>query len=112
MKSMLNLSITVCLSLLVSSLAYAVDFNSIITENSKAQNELHSQIKDTVNQVRLAVQAETGEKEKYLADTGNNNTINSPTDSSVLKFEKEKSYYRPSQGKSDKRLAQEFQDLE
>lgn len=110
---MLNLSITVCLSLLVSSLAHAVDFNSIITENSKAQNELHTQIKDTVNQVRLAVQSENGDKEKYLADSNTGgNTINSPTDTAVLKFEKEKTYYRPSQGKSDKRLAQEFQDLE
>jgi hypothetical protein len=82
------------------------NFNSLIVENSKAQNELHSQIKSTVDDVKLAVQE--GSKTVSIASE----TVHVKTNKQFLTFAKEKKYYKASDSKSEKRLAEEFQNLE
>lgn len=89
--------------------AESVDFDSIIKENSKAQNHLHKQIKETVESSRIAAYApETGSQ--VIAE--NAQTIHVKTKKDMLTFAKEKKHSAASQQVNDKRLAQELQDLE
>lgn len=89
--------------------AESVDFDSIIKENSQAQNQLHKQIKETVDSSRIAAQTpDTGSQ--VIAD--NAQTIHVKTKKDMLTFAKEKKHSAASQQTNDKRLAQEFQDLE
>jgi hypothetical protein len=82
------------------------NFNSLIVENSKAQTELHNQIKHTVEDVKLAVQE--GSKTVSIAST----TVHVNTSKKFLTFAKEKNYFKPSEARAQKRLAEEFQNLE
>ena len=108
MKKALLTAVTV-LATSLSAFA-ATDFNSLIVENSKAQNELHDQIKTNVEEVKIAVQdrVEDGAKTVSIAAE----TVHVKTDKKFLTFAKEKKYYQPSDAKADKRLAEEFQNLE
>jgi hypothetical protein len=90
--------------------AEAVDFDAIIKENSKAQNQLHKQIKETVDSSRIAAQTpDTGSQ--VIADNGAQ-SVHVRTKKDMLTFAKEKKHSAASQKQNDKRLAQEFQDLE
>lgn len=104
---------TIAILLIMSSQAYAVDFNSIIAENSKAQNQLHNQIKETVYNSRIAAQKTqlTGQNQ-FIADTGGSEIIHVKTKKDLLTFNKEKKHSTASRLQNDKRLAQEFKDLE
>lgn len=102
------LFIYMTLGLAVTAQAKLSDFNSIIEENSKAQNELHANLTNNMQDTKIAVQKET--RERYLVDTSR--TINVPTKKDFLTFEKEKNYHRPSQKQAQKRLAIEIDAAE
>lgn len=91
---------------LTSTVFAGTNFRNLIVENSKAQNELHNQIKLTVSDVRLAVQE--GSKTVSIAAE----TIHVKTNKQFLTFAKEQKHYRPSDSKAEKRLAEEFQNLD
>lgn len=91
------------------ALAAGTDFRSLIIENSKAQEELHAQIKNSVEDTHVAVR-EVKDGAKTISIASDN--IHVKTDKKFLTFEKEKKYYKPSEAKSQKRLAEEFQNLE
>lgn len=93
----------------LSALA-GTDFNSLIVENSIAQNELHNQIKLNVEEVKIAAQDRVQDGSKTLSIAAD--TVHVHTNKKFLTFAKEKKYYQPSESKSQKRLAEEFQNLE
>ena len=101
MKSTL---LTLIIALSLNSQAKLNDFNTLITENSKAQNELHSDLAQKLNETRVAVNLE--KRDRFLVDSSA--TINVPTTKGVLTYSKEKNYYRVSDKKIQKRLAQEL----
>ncbi len=108
---MKNIIATILAVVLSAGAAVAVDFSSIITENSKAQNELHFKIIETVKSSRLAAElAQRGTFKKYIADS--KETIHTPTQKEFLTFAKEKTQFKPSGQQATKRLAEEFKDLE
>ena len=100
-------SLVLVLAVFTTLNAYAVDFNAIIDENSKAQNELSAQIKADVNESQQAAYDAT---KNYIKDDVK--IVNVKTDRNFLKFAKEKKQYKASTEKTEKRLAQEFKDLE
>ncbi len=104
MKKALLTLVTV-LGASLSALA-GTDFNSLIVQNTKAQNELHDQIKSNVDEIKIAVQ--DGAKTFSIAAEA----IHINTDKKFLTFAKEKKHYKASDAKSQKRLAEEFQNLE
>jgi len=108
MKQISKLSIIV---LLASQTVLAVDFNEIIVENNKVQQNLHAQIKQTVSDSKMAA-LQVNSNEKYIADSAAANVIQVKTKKSLLTFEKEKKHSKASALQNDKRLAQEFKDLE
>jgi len=91
----------------ISQTALAFDFNTLITENSKAQNNLHSEIKKTVVDSQIAAKESI---KNYIADEQEN--IYNKTQKDLLVFDKEKRHYRPAVQADQKRLAQELKDLE
>ncbi len=80
------------------------DFNSLITENTKAQSELHHNLKQDLDTTRMAYKQDS--PEKYIVDN-ESKAINVPTSKSLLTFKKEKKYYRASEEQKQKRLAEE-----
>lgn len=108
MKKVL-LTVATVLATSLSALA-GTDFNTLIVENSKAQNELHDQIKANVEEVRIAVQDRVRDGSKTVSIAAD--TIHVKTDKKFLTFAKEKKYYQPSESKAQKRVAEEFQNLE
>lgn len=98
--------------MVLSTQAYAadaMDFDAIIKQNAQAQNELHKQIKETVETSRIAAQTpDTGSQ--VIAD--NAQTVHVRTKKDMLTFAKEKKHSAASRQANDKRLAQEFKDLE
>ncbi len=106
----LALSLVIAAASLITSQAFAVDFNSIIVENTKAQKELHDQVKESVKDVKIAV---LEQRNKYQVVADNDSTaINVKTEKDFLTFAKEKKQSKPSRLQNDKRLAQELKDLE
>ncbi len=103
MKKLLILGLMSAISLNV----LAMDFNSIIQENSKAQNSLHSEIQKTISDSQIAAQAY---EKKYIADE--KEVIHNKVSKEFLTAAKEKKQYRASDKVTEKRLAQEFNDLE
>ncbi len=99
---------TVILSSFVASISLAVDFASIIDENSKAQNDLHFKITETVTKSQIA--AKESIQTKYIADL--KETIHYKTSKDLLTYAKEKKQYKASTQQPEKRLAQEFKELE
>ncbi|MBC7466601.1 MAG: hypothetical protein H7256_11475 [Bdellovibrio sp.] len=84
------------------------DFNDLIEENSKAQNDLHASLTENMKDTQVAVQKET--RERFLVDSSS--TINAPTKKSFLTFSKEKDYHRASEKQAQKRLAVEVDSAE
>jgi len=109
---MKSLTLALISILVLSTQAYAVetvDFDAIIKQNSQAQTDLHKQIKETVETSRIAAQTpDTGSQ--VIAD--NAQAVHVKTKKDMLTFAKEKKHSAASQQQNDKRLAQEFQDLE
>ncbi len=102
MKTIAILVLTVCATFTVQ--AKVNDFNSLIEENSKAQKELHTDLKQNLNDTQAAVKAV---KQDYIVEAAD--TINSPTKKSFTAYKKAKTDYRAADKMEQKRLAQEIE---
>ena len=102
MKTIAILVLTVCATFTVQ--AKVNDFNSLIEENSKAQKELHTDLKQNLNDTQAAVKAE---KQDYIVEAAD--TINSPTKKSFTAYKKAKTDYGPASKIEQKRLALEIE---
>lgn len=85
------------------SLASVTDFHSLIVENNQAQNELHDQIKNSIETARVAVQE--GSKTFSVASE---TAVPVKTNKEFLRFDKEKRHFKASEDKNEKRLAEEI----
>ncbi len=94
-----------------SSLSWAKvsDFNNLISENIKAQDNLHRDVKGSVNLVKQELRAKAAEGKITVVETGGT-YYNSP--SRKMKFGKEVKHYRPSNQKQMDRIATEFSEAE
>lgn len=92
----------------VSAQAKLSDFNSIIDDNARAQNQLHANLTNNLKETKIAVQKES--KERFVVDSSG--TINVPTGKKFLTFAKEKNFFRASEKLADKRLAAEVDSAE
>lgn len=99
---------------LIPAMSFAkekVDFGDLISENSKAQTELHSTIKNNLEEAReIAAAAQMRERIVVVENTGG--SYNAPTNSELLAFRKEKSHHRASEEKQFERLANEISGFE
>ena len=80
------------------------DFNNLIEENSKAQNELHADLKNNLKDTQATVNP--AKTQRFVVDT--TGTINVPTSKSFLSYKKAKINYKPTYNGAEKRLAQEL----
>lgn len=90
------------------SMAKVEDFNAMIAENGKAQQQLQKDLSGQIEKTREAQNA-------YSADVGNGGflqSVNSPTDKGFMTFKKESIQYRASEAKQMERLANEMNALE
>lgn len=92
------------------SFAKVEDFNAMIIENSKAQNELQADLKEQLDMAKQA-QIRTHRKE-YIEVSSAFDNFNSPTDDKFLTFRKEAVHYRPSEAKQMQRIANEIKAAE
>ncbi len=80
----------ISLCLILPSVSFAkVDFGSLIKENTQAQKELHQGLRDNLKEARQ----ETTKRERIVVVESKGTSYNAPTNSNLLKFEKEKSYH-------------------
>lgn len=100
--------ITLTLGLALNAQAKLNDFNELIAENSAAQTELHGSLKAKLGETRVAVQEER--TAQLIVDAPA--TFNVPTNKAFLTFAKEKSSYKLSEKKMQKKLAQEIESAE
>lgn len=92
------------------SFAKITDFNSLISENTQAQKELHTTVKSNVKDAREVAEI-GGKREKVVLVESASGTYNAPTKKDLLVFEKEKSYHRASDSQQADRLATELSSL-
>ncbi|MGZ3770538.1 MAG: hypothetical protein ACXVCP_00725 [Bdellovibrio sp.] len=104
--------VLVTILMIVPSFGFAKvsDFDSLITENVKAQAELHSTVKNNVRDTRDAVANSNRERIVVVENPGK--SYNAPTKADLLAFKKEKSHYRASEEKQFERLANEINSQE
>lgn len=100
------------LSLLVAmmplvSFAKVSDFNALINDNSKAQTELHSSVKNTLGEAREA-SAKENVRERIVMVENTGSSYNAPTRKDFLAFQKEKKTHKASEEKQFDRLANEI----
>lgn len=86
------------------------NFNEIIEENNQAQMQMHQQLKKSVDDTESVV-ADL-KKQRVETVASDSDSINVPTDKSMLTFSKEQIRYQPSKKENDKRLAQELDDMQ
>lgn len=92
--------------------AKVTDFNALISENVQSQKELHSTVKQNVQEAReTASDPASGKREKVVVVDSSTETYNAPTKKDLLVFEKEKSFHRASDEKQLDRLATELSSL-
>lgn len=110
-KSIKNISLTL-VTVIISQTALALDFNSLIQENTQSQKALHEQIQQTVSDSKIAALKVRQKGDiQYVLDT-ESTTVAVKTKKEFLTFSKEKTYSKASQVQNEKRLAQEIKDLE
>lgn len=92
------------------SFAKVSDFGEMITENVKAQNELHETVRHNVDDAREVAAKNTRQRIVVVENSGT--SYNAPTRKDMLVFKKEKTDFRASESKSFERLASEIHSLE
>jgi len=103
--------VTVIAMIPAMSFAKISDFNALISENVKAQNELHSTVQHNINDAReTAAAAELRERIVVVENSGT--SYNAPTHKDLLAFKKEKRSHRASEAKQFERLASEIHSSE
>lgn len=101
-----QLLITVMTLIPAMSFAKVSDFNELISENVKAQNELHSAVRNNVIEAREATAA-AQLRERIVVVENSGTSYNAPTKKDLLAFKKEKRSHRASEDKQFERLAHE-----
>ncbi|WII71048.1 hypothetical protein QJS83_11305 [Bdellovibrio sp. 22V] len=99
--------VTVIAMIPAMSFAKVSDFNALITENVKAQNELHSTVKTNLNEARDAADA-SAMRERIVIVENSGTSYNATTKKDLLAFKKEKTHHRASEEKQFERLANEI----
>jgi len=110
MKSTL-LSLVVAMIIPTVSSAKVEDFNAMINENSQAQSQLQTDLKE---QMGLTRQAQKTAPKKVMIEVASDfgNSVNSPTKKSMLTFDKETVHYRGSEAKQMQRTATEINEAD
>jgi hypothetical protein len=109
MKSTL-LALVVAMMIPAVSSAKVEDFNAMITENAKSQQDLHTELKDQITGTRQAQMK--APKREMIEVASDWKSYNSPTKKSMLTYDKEAVEYRASESKNMQRLANEMKALE
>lgn len=89
------------------SFAKVADFNALITDNMKAQTELHTTVTGNMADTRKAV-VDANIKERIVIVENSGTSYNSPTRKDMLAFKKEKTFFRA--GDSSERVASELRE--
>lgn len=92
------------------SFAKIEDFNALIKENAKAQEDLHTDLKKNMKQTRDVV-AEQKKRERIVVVENSGASYNAPTRKGFLAFKKEGSQHKASEKKQFERLANEVNSL-
>lgn len=92
------------------SFAKISDFDGLITENAKIQQDLHSKVKHSINGARNVV-ANSNVRERIVIVENSGQSYNSPTSKNMMAFKKEKTFHRASEEKNFDRLATEISSL-
>ena len=109
-KQMMILALTLLPAI---SFAKVTDFDDIITENFKAQSELHTTVKGNINEARTADEnTKEQPRERIVVVEKSGTRYNSPTKADLLAFKKEKRSHRASEEKQFERLANEMRNDE
>lgn len=92
------------------SFAKISDFDAMINDNVKAQNELHSTVKTNLNEAKSATEegALQVPRERIVVVENSGVSYNSATKDDLKKFKKERRSHRASEDKQFKRLANEI----
>jgi len=100
------LSLVVAMMIPMVSSAKVDGFNEMISENNQSQQQLHTDLKNQVEETRVAQRI----KKEVLdvADYTDVSQVNTPTKKSLTMFQKEAMEYRPSEAQQMKRLANEI----
>lgn len=106
------LTLTLMALLPTISFAKVADFNTLISENSKAQKELHSTVKQNVQEARDAASLDLTKRERMVFVDKERGTINSPTKKDMLVYQKEKTFHRSSEEKRLELLANELSHID
>lgn len=93
------------------SFAKVADFGELITENVKAQNELHETVRHNIDDAR-EVAAKQPVRERIVVVENSGTSFNAPTRKDMLVFKKEKTDHRASETKQFERLANEIHSLD
>ena len=91
------------------SFAKVADFNALISDNMKAQTELHTTVTGNMAETRQAV-ADSNIKERIVIVENTGTSYNSPTRKDMLAFKKEKTYFRASDMDKLDRVATEVRE--
>ncbi|MGZ3775059.1 MAG: hypothetical protein ACXVCY_16505 [Pseudobdellovibrionaceae bacterium] len=91
----------------ILGMAKVPDFNSLISENTKAQNELHSTVRHSIENSRDEVTAEKM-RERIVIVEDSGQSYNAPTKRNLLVYKKERAQHRASEQKQFDRLANEI----
>ncbi|HEX7674251.1 MAG TPA: hypothetical protein VF412_08770 [Bdellovibrio sp.] len=100
-----QLLVTVIAMIPAMSFAKVSDFNAMIAENIKEQNQLHSTVTENVGEAR---QASNTHERIVIVENNPSTSYNAPTKKDLLAFKKEKKNFEPSQKKQLDRLATEI----
>lgn len=105
--------VLVAIMTLVPAISFAKiqDFNALISENVKAQNELHQSVQANVETTREQIAAQNI-RERIVVVENSGESYNAPTRKDLLAFKKEKRSHRASEQKQFDRLATEINSLQ
>lgn len=101
-----QLLITALMLIPAMSFAKVSDFNELISESVKSQNELHSAVQGNMEDARDAAAA-AKVRERIVVVENSGVSYNSPSRKDLLAFKKEKRSHRASEEKQFERLANE-----
>ncbi len=99
--------IAIALMIPATGFARVADFNALITDNMKAQGELHSTVTENIKETRKNV-ANAKPRERIVIVEKSQESMVSPTSKSFLAFKKESKEYRANETLQFDRLAAEI----
>jgi hypothetical protein len=100
--------VIVAIMVLIPAISFAKveDFNQMISDNMKAQDQLHADVKNNIDSSRVATQ----KHEKIVVVEGTGTSYNAHTNKDLLTFKKEQTNYKTSDKTQTDRVAGEISD--